>query len=191
MMSKLKEGQEIRQPAAGKTPANALVRWLIAHRPKEVTLLMASAVVVGLGAGFGAIVFGWLIENFTALAFNGGRQALGFLGTYYVILLPAIGGLAVGSLVYHFAPEAKGHGVPEVMEAVALKGGRIRPVVVLIKALASSICIGAGGSAGREGPIVQIGSALGSTVGQLLKMSDDRIRTLVACGAAGGIARDL
>ena len=115
---------------------------------------MASAVVVGLGAGFGAIVFGWLIENFTALAFNGGRQALGFLGTYYVILLPAIGGLAVGSLVYHFAPEAKGHGVPKVMEAVALKGGRIRPVVVLIKALASSICIGTGGSAGREGPIV-------------------------------------
>ena len=154
MMSELTEGQEIRQPAAGKTPANSLVRWLLAHRPKEVPLLMASAVVVGLGAGFGAIVFGWLIENFTALAFNGGRQALGFLGTYYVILLPAIGGLAVGSLVYHFAPEAKGHGVPEVMEAVALKGGRIRPVVVLIKALASSSCIGTGGSAGCEGPMV-------------------------------------
>jgi CIC family chloride channel protein len=93
-----------------------------------------------------------------------------------------------GSLVYRFAREAKGHGVPEVMEAVALKGGRIRPVVVLIKALASSICIGSGGSVGREGPIVQIGAGLGSTVGQLLKMSDDRMRTLVACGAAGGIA---
>lgn len=70
------------------------------------------------------------------------------------------------------------------MEAVALRGGRIRPVVVVVKALASSLCIGSGGSVGREGPIVQIGSALGSTLGQLLKLSDERIRNLVACGAA-------
>ena len=97
-----------------------------------------------------------------------------------------MGSLLVGPLVYHLARETKGHGVPEVMEAVALRGGRIRPIVVVIKGLASSICIGTGGSAGREGPIVQIGSALGSTLGQALKMSDDRIRTLVACGAAGG-----
>ncbi|MEE8350270.1 MAG: chloride channel protein, partial [Acidobacteriota bacterium] len=168
--------------------ARSLGQWLVRHQPTEMTVLMATAVVVGLGAGFGAIAFGWLIDNFTTLAFDGGRQALGFMGKYYVIVLPAIGGLLVGVLVYRFAREAKGHGVPEVMEAVVLKGGRIRPVVVLIKALASSICIGTGGSVGREGPIVQIGSALGSTVGQLLKMSDDRIRTLVACGAAGGIA---
>jgi chloride channel protein, CIC family len=91
-------------------------------------------------------------------------------------------------MIYFFAREAKGHGVPEVMEAVALRGGRIRPIVVVIKSLASSICIGSGGSVGREGPIVQIGSALGSTLGQLLHMSDERIRNLVACGAAGGIA---
>lgn len=165
-----------------------LVGWLNAHQPSEMTILIGTALVVGLGSGFGAVVFRWLINGFTSLAFDGGRQALGFLGRYYVILVPAIGGLFVGPMIYRFAREAKGHGVPEVMEAVALKGGRIRPIVVVIKALASSICIGTGGSAGREGPIVQIGSALGSTLGQELGMSDDRIRMLVACGAAGGIA---
>ncbi len=168
-----------------------IVEWLNAHQPSETTVLVATALVVGLGAGFGAIVFRWLIDGFTALAFDGGRQArqaLGFMGRYYVLVIPAIGGLLVGPMIYRFAREAKGHGVPEVMEAVALRGGRIRPIVVVIKALASSICIGTGGSAGREGPIVQIGSALGSTIGQAFRMSDDRIRVLVACGAAGGIA---
>jgi CIC family chloride channel protein len=99
-----------------------------------------------------------------------------------------LGGLLVGPLVYFFAREAKGHGVPEVMAAVALRGGRIRPVVAVVKSLASSLSIGTGGSVGREGPIVQIGSSIGSMVGQLLKMSDDRVRNLVACGAAGGVA---
>ena len=94
----------------------------------------------------------------------------------------------MGPLTYFFAREAKGHGVPEVMEAVAIRGGRIRPVVGLVKALASAICIGTGGSVGREGPIVQIGSAWGSTIGQWLHLSDERVRNLVACGAAGGIA---
>jgi CIC family chloride channel protein len=74
------------------------------------------------------------------------------------------------------------------MEAVALRNGRIRPRVAALKVLASSITIGAGGSAGREGPIVQVGSALGSTIGQLLHFSAERVRTLVACGAAAGIA---
>ncbi len=105
-----------------------------------------------------------------------------------MIFIPALGGLIFGPLIYFFAREAKGHGVPEVMQAVALRGGRIRPVVAVVKSLASALCIGSGGSVGREGPIVQIGSALGSTFGQLLRMSDDRVRTLVACGAAGGIA---
>jgi len=101
---------------------------------------------------------------------------------------PALGGAIVGPLVYYFAREAKGHGVPEVMEALELRGGKIRPRVVVVKSLASSVCIASGGSVGREGPIAQIGSALGSLVGQYLKLSEDRVRTLVACGAAGGIA---
>lgn len=146
------------------------------------------AILVGVVAGFGAIVFRWLIRNFQLLFFGGGGAVLGFLGNYHIILLPAIGGLVVGLLVYYGAREAKGHGVPEVMEAVAIGGGRIRPRVSIIKALASSICIGSGGSVGREGPIVQIGASFGSTVGQWLKLSDNWVRTLVACGAAGGIS---
>lgn len=154
----------------------------------ENAVMTTSAALVGVGAGAGALLFRWLIDFFRRLAFGGGATALDFLGAYYVVLIPAIGGLGVGPLVYFFAREAKGHGVPEVMEAVALRGGRIRPIVAVVKALASSLCIGTGGSVGREGPIVQIGCALGSTLGQLFRLSDERIRTLLACGAAGGIA---
>ena len=154
----------------------------------ENAVLITTSAVVGLAAGFGAVAFRWLIDAVNALSFQGGATALSFLGPYYVAVIPAMGGLIVGPLIYRFAREAKGHGVPEVMEAVALRGGRIRPIVVLIKALASSVSIGSGGSVGREGPIVQIGSAMGSTLGQALHLSEERIRTLVACGAAGGIA---
>jgi CIC family chloride channel protein len=146
------------------------------------------AILVGIIAGFGAIVFRWLIRSFQTLFFGGGANILGFMGEYYIILLPAVGGLFVGLLIYFGAREAKGHGVPEVMAAVVTQGGRIRPRVSIIKSLASSICIGSGGSVGREGPIVQIGSSFGSAVGQWLKLSDDWVRTLVACGAAGGIS---
>jgi CIC family chloride channel protein len=165
-----------------------LSAWLDRHQPPETVVLMGTALLVGLGAGLGAVVFRWLIDRVHELSFEGLPQAVPFLGDYVLIVAPALGGLIVGALVFFFAREAKGHGVPEVMEAVALRGGRIRPIVVVIKSLASSICIGSGGSAGREGPIVQIGSALGSTLGQILHMSDERIRNLVACGAAGGIA---
>jgi CIC family chloride channel protein len=96
--------------------------------------------------------------------------------------------LIYGPLVHAFAREARGHGVPEVMNAVAQRGGRIAGKVAVVKALASALCIGSGGSVGREGPIVQIGSALGSRIGQLLRLPEARLRILVACGAAGGIA---
>jgi chloride channel protein, CIC family len=105
-----------------------------------------------------------------------------------VLVIPVIGGLLYGPLVQRFAREARGHGVPEVMLAVAENGGRIRPQVTVVKALASAITIGTGGSVGREGPIVQIGSAFASSLGQLVRMSENRLRIIVACGAAGGIA---
>lgn len=136
----------------------------------------------------GAVAFRWLITSFSWLFFDGGSQLLSFLGDYYVILIPAAGGLLVGPLIYFFAREAKGHGVPEVIEAVALRGGRIRPRVSVVKALASALCIGSGGSVGREGPIVQIGSSFGSAIGQWLKLPDETVKVLVACGAAGGIS---
>ncbi len=165
-----------------------VVRAYALFQSSENAVMVTISALVGVGTGVAAALFRWLIAFFQQIAFGGGQTFLSFLGSYYVILIPVVGGLFVGPLVYFFAREAKGHGVPEVMEAVALRGGRIRPVVVLVKALASSICIGTGGSAGREGPIVQIGSALGSTFGQVFRLSDERIRTLVACGAAGGIA---
>jgi CIC family chloride channel protein len=172
----------------GQTLARRIRRWLDRWQPPETGVLITTALIVGLGGGLGAVVFRWLINSFTHISFDVMRGWLSFMGPAYVVIVPAIGGLFVGPMIFFFAREAKGHGVPEVMEAIALRGGRIRPIVVLIKSLASSLCIGTGGSVGREGPIVQIGSALGSTLGQLLKLSDERIRNLVACGAAAGIA---
>jgi CIC family chloride channel protein len=149
------------------------------------------AVIVGLAGGFGAIGFRHLIDFFQSISYGSIGNLLDAVQSvpwYFMIWVPAIGGLVVGPLVYFLAREAKGHGVPEVMEAVALRSGIIRKRVVFIKSLASAICIGTGGSVGREGPIVQIGSAIGSTIGQGFKVSADRIRTLVGCGAAAGIA---
>ena len=103
-------------------------------------------------------------------------------------MVPAIAGLIYGPLVHRFAPEARGHGVPEVMYAVAMRGGRIAPKVALVKSFASALCIGGGGSVGREGPIVQIGSSVGSALAQWLRLDTPRVRLLVACGAAGGIS---
>ncbi len=154
----------------------------------ETTVMMLFAVLVGIGAALGTFVFIKMIQFATALFFGQGSVALGFMGGAYVILVPVLGGLLVGPIVHFIAPEAKGHGVPEVLTAIATRGGRIRPVVVLAKALGSAITIGSGGSVGREGPIVQIGAALGSTLGQAFKMNERRVITLVAAGAASGIA---
>ncbi len=159
-------------------------RWQL---PPEV-VLMGTAFIVGLTTGIGAVVFRYLIRWVEYFGYDWIPAQIPTWGRSYVIFVPAISGLIVGLLIYYFAREAKGHGVPEVMEAVALKGGRIRPIVAVIKSLASAISIGSGGSVGREGPIVQIGSALGSTIGQSLNLSKDRVENLVACGAAGGIA---
>jgi CIC family chloride channel protein len=111
-----------------------------------------------------------------------------WLGFWFLLLAPVVAGAVYGPLVHRFAPEARGHGVPEVMFAVSHRGGRIAPQVSLVKALASALCIGGGGSVGREGPIVQIGSAAGSTLAQLLRLDTPRIRLMVACGAAAGIS---
>ncbi|RMF79724.1 MAG: CBS domain-containing protein [Nitrospirae bacterium] len=104
------------------------------------------------------------------------------------VAVMAAAGVAVGWVIERWAHEAKGHGVPEVMEAVAVAGGRIRARVAALKLLCSAVTIGVGGSAGREGPIVQVGASLGSLVGQLLRFGSQRLSTLVACGAAAGIA---
>lgn len=165
-----------------------LRRLLVGQNVSEEVILVITSLIVGTGAGLGAVVFRYLIKAMEWVGYDWLPTLTRSWGKAYIIFVPVIGGLLVGMLVFFFAREAKGHGVPEVMEAVALKGGRIRPIVAVIKSLASSIDIGSGGSVGREGPIVQIGSALGSTIGQWFQLSDERIRNLVACGAAGGIA---
>ncbi len=159
--------------------------------------LLVLALLVGSGAGLGAIAFRWLIRTFTGLlsghadyaaAGHAANAHVPWLGRWFVLLAPVAAGLLYGPLVQRFAREARGHGVPEVMYAVARRGGRIAPQVAVVKSLASALCIGGGGSVGREGPIVQIGSALGSTLGSVIRVAEDRMRVLVACGAAGGIA---
>jgi len=157
-------------------------------QPSESAVMIATAIAVGAGTGLGAILFIELIAFVQSLFFESGETLLGFMGRGIFVITPLIGGLLAGPIIYYFAREAKGHGVPEVMQAIALRGGRIRPRVVVAKVIASALCIGSGGSAGREGPIVQVGSALGSTIGQWLHLSEGRIRNLVACGAAAGIA---
>lgn len=178
------------RPQAGAT------RILTALRSSNTGLLVL-ALLIGAGAGGGAIVFRWLIKTFTLVlsghadysaAGHAAHPQLPGLGRWFVVGAPVVAGLLYGPLVHFFAREARGHGVPEVMYAVARRGGRIAPQVAGIKALASALCIGGGGSVGREGPIVQIGSALGSTLGRVVRVAEPRMRILVACGAAGGIA---
>jgi chloride channel protein, CIC family len=176
----------------GPVRARATV-WLRAGRGG----LLLLALLVGAGSGLGAVAFRYLVYFFTWLATGHdefgqagyvGSAHLPWLGLGFFVVIPAIGGLLYGPLIYRWAREARGHGVPEVMIAVADNGGRIRWQVAVVKSLASALCIGSGGSVGREGPIVQIGSALASGIGQWVRMPESRLRILVACGAAGGIS---
>jgi chloride channel protein, CIC family len=154
----------------------------------EVAGTAGLAAVVGALTGLGAVAFIKFIAVCQRLFFVGGAHAFSGLGRWYIVLIPVIGGAIVGPLIHFSAPEAKGHGVPEVMTAMETRGGRIRPVVILVKTVASAITIGSGGSAGREGPIVQIGAAVGSSLGQVLRINRPRLLALIGAGAAGGIA---
>lgn len=166
---------------------NVLSSYLDRLAPSEGLLLLILSVLVGACTGFAAVLFIKLIHLIQHLSYTSLSAAVPALGKWVYLLIPIIGSLLVGPLIL-LAQEAKGHGVPEVMQALILRGGRIRARVAAAKILASALCIGTGGSAGREGPIVQVGSALGSSLGQVLRLSDERIRNLVACGAAAGIA---
>jgi chloride channel protein, CIC family len=166
--------------------------------PPRLGLPMLSllAMVVGLITGIGAVVFRALIGLVHNILFLG-KLSLAYDTSHltptspwgpFVILVPVIGGIGVTWIVSNFAPEAKGHGVPEVMDAIYYKRGVIRPVVAVVKSIASALSIGSGAAVGREGPIIQIGSALGSTLGQYLRMPAGQRITLVAAGAGAGIA---
>ena len=157
---------------------------------KDPNLLFLGG-LIGLCSGLGSEFFRWLILFLKEMFFYGRFEILSIAPSvpwYFLPLIPMAGGLIIGPLSHFFPTEAKGHGVPEVMQSIALKNGIIKPRTILLRTFASAVCIGSGGSAGREGPIVQIGSSIGSALGQLFNMSAERIKILVGCGAAGGIA---
>ncbi len=166
--------------------------------PLRVGLFRLSliAIIVGVITGFGAVAFRALIGVIHNIAFLGSfsmdYDASVFTPSSpwgaFVIFVPVIGGVLVTFLIRNFAPEARGHGVPEVMDAIYYKDGVIRPIVALIKSLASGLSIGTGAAVGREGPIIQIGAAIGSTLGQIVRMAPWQRITLVAAGAGAGIA---
>lgn len=162
--------------------------WNLLLRTSDNAAGVLLAVIIGVLAGFGAWFFWWLIERFSWVFFNRGATWFDFMGDYYIIILPAVGGLIFGPIIYFIAREAKGEGPPEIMEALSTGGGRIRFRVGIMKVLASALCIGSGGAVGREGPIVQIGGSIGSAIGQVFRVPEDWLKTLVLCGVAGGVA---
>jgi CIC family chloride channel protein len=166
--------------------------------PLDIGLFRLSLIAIFVGAvtGFGAIGFRGLIGFIHNLFFLGRISFFYDANTHtpaspwgvFLILVPVAGALIVTLLVTKFAPEARGHGVPEVMDAVYYSEGRIRPTVAAIKSLASALSIGSGAAVGREGPIIQIGASLGSTIGQIIPLAAWQRITLVAAGAGSGIA---
>jgi CIC family chloride channel protein len=176
----------------------ATIGTIDGEKSRPLSLARLSLVALGLGVvtGLGAVIFRDLIGLIHNLLFTG-HAVIRYDANVFtapspwgalVILVPVLGALVVTFLVNNFAPEAKGHGVPEVMDSIYYKGGIIRPVVALVKSLASAIAIGSGSSVGREGPIIQIGSALGSTMGQIIRVPAWQRISLVAAGAGAGIA---
>jgi chloride channel protein, CIC family len=168
----------------------------VSERTLGLLALSLLAVLVGVVTGFGAVLFRELVGVIHNILYYGHLSAAYDANVYEqpsswgpgIILVPVIGGLGVVLLVSKFAPEARGHGVPEVMDAIFYRDGKIRPVVAAIKALASGLSIGSGAAVGREGPIIQIGASLGSSAGQLIRMAAWQRITLVAAGAGAGIA---
>ena len=140
--------------------------------------------LVGVVSGITAVLFRYLIITISSLFV----MIPAILGTFGWIVIPVIGGLIVAFIVVRYAPEAKGHGVPEVMEAYVLQNGKMRIRVPLLKSLASAVCIGSGGSCGREGPIAQIGAGVGSALATKLGLDKKETKTLLLCGLSSGIA---
>ena len=166
---------------------NLLKRW----RLEEHLTLYLLAIAVGILGGYGAILFRLLIKGFQLIFYQNSDDFLSFahqVPFYLKVLIPAIGGLLVGLIVRWGTEKARGHGVPELIEAVVLRGGRISWRTAAARVSAAAVTIGSGGSVGREGPIIHIGSFVGSTVAQLMRLTRERERVLMSCGAAAGIS---
>ncbi len=175
------------KPPSIKQP-NMLTHWLNRHHPPISLLLVVLALMLGILAGGSIWLFEQMIEFFDRIFFEGLGEWLGQWGNWTIMILPILGGLIVGVIIHFFVGEERHHGVAGIMESVAVGGGRLRYRRMPLKALSSSVSIGSGASVGPEDPSVQIGSNLGSMIGQVLHLSDERVRSLVAAGAAAGIA---
>ncbi len=167
-----------------------------AGRHSGLVALCFYALIVGMVTSVGAFVLRSLMALFHNVFFLGKFSFVYDANIFdpvspfgpWIILAPVIGGLIVVWIVETFAPEARGHGVPEVMDAIYYKNGRIRMAVIFVKSLASALSIGSGASVGREGPIIQVGSGIGSTLGRIFHLPTWQTITLVAAGAGAGIA---
>ena len=162
-----------------------IIKFFERFQGSETWLFGGGGLLVGLLSGAGVWIFKQLIEIFYNFTFGWFGGLVSPLGKWSIALVPVFGGLLVGLLVYFFIGHERHHGVSGIMESVALAGGRLRYQRMPFKAIASALSIGAGASVGPEDPSVQIGANIGSFFGQRFGMSDERVRTLVAAGAAG------
>ncbi len=153
----------------------------------DVAVPLVVSVLIGVTAGFGGVLFHYLLAWGSRFLWSSPEELAG-LPVWLRLVIPAGAGLFSGLVIYFWAPEIKGPGVPQVMKALALEGGRIRHRVTILKTLVTSTLISAGASVGREGPIVQIGASIGSSISQFFSLDADKRRLAVACGAAAGMA---
>lgn len=166
-------------------------KWHLSLERENLIALLIIAILIGLLTGILAVGFRYLIMGMTAFAW---QEPFSLLQVgerypwYLILLIPVAGGLLVGPLVTYLAPETRGAGVPEVIEAVVTKEGAIRHRTTLFKMISTALSIGCGASVGREGPVVHIGSSVGSSMAQLLGLPAEWRRVFLACGAAAGIA---
>ncbi len=154
----------------------------------RLALPMLLSGIIGIVTGLIIVLFIKGISLSEHIFFDNLSTHLSYLGRYRVLLIPAVGGLLVGLLIYLFAPEAAGNGVPEVLKAITLNKGRMRTRGIIMKGITSAISLGSGASTGREGPAVQMGAGIGSFAGKFLKLSESRTKNLIACGTAAGIS---
>ncbi|EAT16236.1 chloride channel protein [Desulfuromonas acetoxidans] len=157
----------------------------------RIVFLLLIAATIGVVTGTLAVAFRYLLLETTALFWGESYDlvaATAAMPWYLVVAIPVAGGLILGPILERFAPEARGAGVPEVIESVVTREGNIRHRTTLFKMFCTTLSLGCGASVGREGPVVHIGSSVGSSLAQLMKLSPEWKRVFLACGAAAGIA---
>lgn len=158
------------------------------NHPPLPPSVVGGSLIIGLSAGLSSLALRWFFDATTYVAFQGGSHVLFFLGRYTVLCIPTLGGLFIGWLVYCLARQAQGPCVPEAIAAVILRKGYTGSFVIGIKVLLASLCLGTGGSVGREGPIIEVGASLGGSLRRWLKLSESHAQLLVACGVASALA---